>query len=78
MRCMGPIPLALWQLLEAELYRSLQTEAMVRKDGVIFDQPGGHFAVKQGQVSEQQIGVIIHELLLYGAVEALTMGIHFG
>ncbi len=41
---MGPIPLALWQLLEAELYRSLQTEAMVRNDGVIFDQPGwtGH------------------------------------
>ena len=53
---MGPVPLALRQLLEAELYRSLQTEAMVRNDSVIGEQPFRHFTVEQGQVGERLQG----------------------
>ncbi len=51
---------------------------MVGNDGVIGEQPFRHFTVEQGQVGEQQILVIIHELLLNGAVETLTVCVHFG
>ncbi len=45
--------------------------------GVAVEQPVGQFAVKAGQVGVQQILVTVDELLLHGAVEALSAGGRF-
>ena len=74
---MGPPPLALGLLLKKEFYRRLATEAMVRQHGIVSQQPVGQVPVKGGQVVEEHILMVIHELFLEGAIEAFGVGIHF-
>ena len=55
----------------------------MRSFGVVVDQPFGPVvvdpvAVESGQVGEQQLFVVVHAVLLYGAVETLAIGVYFG
>ena len=70
--------MALGFLLDKELYRSFQSEAVVGQDGVVLDQPVGEFAVEFGEVVKQEVFVIIDEDILDSAVEAFCVGVHFG
>ena len=74
---MSPPPLALRPLLDEEVNWRLKAEAMVGSFSVLEEEPVGELAVEGGQVVEQQVFMIVHELFLEGAVEAFRVGVHF-
>ena len=48
---------------------------MVWNEGVVGDQPVGHFAVEFSEVGEQEFFVVVDEVFLDGSIEAFGMGI---
>ena len=51
---------------------------MMRRDGAVVEQPLGQFAVEFGQVGEQQILVVVHQIFLRVRLKRSAAGVHFG
>jgi hypothetical protein len=65
-------------LIGEYIERRAQGDAVVRTLGVVPMQPLEQTIVEGVYVVEQQSFVVVDELFLKGAVEALAMGIHLG
>ena len=86
MACIGPVHIALMMLVKklygGEKARGFSTEhgfgqAEVWALGVVPGEPAQQLKVEIGElIEEQQVVVIVDELVLDGAIEALAMGVH--